>query len=159
MLAISDVAVTVKDAKASAKWWAEKVGFAVHTVGGPEGHAIMVAPPGERFLLHLCEGFEAVDPGNTGIGLVTDEVDDLVERMKAAGVTFTEPLRKLDWGGMAKFADPDGNVFWLLGAPRSIIRAEVGRRAPMASRTASGRRRPRSKPSRSRTSRTRNRGH
>ena len=68
MIAISDVAVTVSDANAAAQWWREKLGFETHTIGGPEGHAVMVAPPGERFLIHLCEGIETVDPGNTGSG-------------------------------------------------------------------------------------------
>lgn len=57
MLALADVAVVVSDAKASAKWWVKNLGFATFTVGGEGGHAILVAPPGERFVLHLCEGF------------------------------------------------------------------------------------------------------
>ncbi len=130
MLVLADLAVTVTKAEESARWWQEKLGFAVHTVGPPGGHAIMVAPPGERFVIHLCEGFEAVEPGNTGIAFVTDEIDRLVARMKSGGVQFTEPLRKEEWGAMAKFADPDGNVFWLLGAPTEFIQAEVSRHAP-----------------------------
>lgn len=129
MLALADLAVVVKDSKVSADWWKEKVGFKTHTIGAPGGHAIMVAPPGDRFLLHLCEGIEPVDPGNTGIAFMTDEIEALVDRMRAAGVTFTEPLKKEAWGAAAKFADPDGNVFWLLGAPTAFVRTERERRA------------------------------
>jgi catechol 2,3-dioxygenase-like lactoylglutathione lyase family enzyme len=129
MLALADFAVTVTNARTTAQWWQEKLGFGVHVVDGPSGHAVMVAPPGERFLLHLCEGIDAVDPGNTGIAFVTDELDGQVQRMEAAGVRFTEPLRKNAWGGVAKFADPDGNIFWILGAPTEFIRGEVSRRA------------------------------
>ena len=132
MIAVSDVAVTVRDANASAAWWHEKVGFEVHTIGAPGGHAVMVAPPGDRFVLHLCQGIEPVEPGNTGIGFVTDDLEDLVRRMEASGVRFTEPLRKESWGGMAKFCDPDGNVFWLLGAPAQFIRTETQRIAGAA---------------------------
>jgi catechol 2,3-dioxygenase-like lactoylglutathione lyase family enzyme len=129
MIALADVAVVVSDAKASAAWWREKLGFAVHNLGG-SGHAWLVAPPGDRFVLHLCEGFAPVEPGNTGIAFVTDEAEALATRMEAAGVAFPEPLRKEPWGSTAKFADPDGNVFWLLGAPAQMVRDARDLRAP-----------------------------
>jgi len=142
MIALADCAVVVSDAKAAAEWWHDKIGFAIHKVGdGP--HAILVAPPGDRFILHLCEGIEAVSPGNTGIAFVTDEIDRLVSRMTAAGVDFPEPFQPTSWGGMAKFADPDGNVFWLLSAPTSFVRTERDRRAPAGTRTPARRRGPR----------------
>jgi catechol 2,3-dioxygenase-like lactoylglutathione lyase family enzyme len=136
MMAVADVAVPVSNAREAAVWWQSKMGFAVHTVGPPGGHAIMVAPPGDRFVLHLCEGFEPVDPGNTGIAFMTDDIEDQVRRMRSGGVRFTEPFHKEAWGGMAKFADPDGNVFWLLGAPKEFIEEESRRRAPEADRAA-----------------------
>ena len=129
MIALADVALVVSDAKASRKRWVKNLGFSTYTVGGA-GHAILVAPPGERFLLHLCEGFAQVEPGNSGIAFVTDEIDALVARMTGAGVRFTEPLKKEKWGKMAKFADPDGNVFWLLEAPTSMVKATLKSRAP-----------------------------
>jgi predicted enzyme related to lactoylglutathione lyase len=133
MMAIADVAVTVSDAQASAQWWSEKVGFASYTVGGPGGHAMMVAPPGDRFVLHLCEKFAPVEPGNSGIAFVTDEIEPLVQRMQAAGVQFSEPLTKTGRGGSAKFKDPDGNVFWLLSAPTEFIVQQTERRAGKSS--------------------------
>lgn len=135
MIALADCAVTVTDAKAAARWWTEKLGFAVHRVGNGD-HAVMVAPPGDRFVLHLCEGFEPVQPGNTGIAFMTDEIEELVRRMKASGVQFPEPLRQEPWGGIAKFADPDGNIYWLLGAPSKFIRTEAVRRAPSIDKSA-----------------------
>lgn len=133
MIALADVAVPVSSAAASAAWWKEKFGFAVHTIDGGSGHAVMVAPPGDRFVLHLCEGIEPVDPGNTGIAFVTDDLEARARGLERAGVHFPQPFRKEPWGGMAKFADPDGNVFWLLGAPTTFIRRETRRRAPLAS--------------------------
>lgn len=126
MIALADCAVTVSNAESSARWWKEKVGFRVHTIGGT-GHAVMIAPPGDRFVLHLCEGFGAVEPGNSGIAFVTDDIDGVVGRMTSAGVEFPEPLKKESWGSMAKFADPDGNVFWLLEATRRFIERQTGR--------------------------------
>jgi catechol 2,3-dioxygenase-like lactoylglutathione lyase family enzyme len=127
MLALADVAVTVSDAKVSAEWWKEKLGFAVHTIGPPGSHAIVVAPPGDRFVLHLCAGFEPVDGGNTGIAFLTDDFAGQVRRMERSGVTFVDPPKSNS--RMAKFADPDGNVFWLIGAPTEFIQQELARKA------------------------------
>ena len=131
MLAFADFAVTVTNAQATAEWWHEKVGLAVHTIGPPGGHAVVVAPPGERFLLHLCEGIAPIEPGNTGIAFMTDHLAERVRAMEAAGVRFTMPFTKSDFGGMAKFVDPDGNEFWLMGAPTEFIEQERARRAPL----------------------------
>jgi predicted enzyme related to lactoylglutathione lyase len=146
MLAIADFAVTVSNARNAAEWWQNKLGFGVHTVGAPGGHAVMIAPPGERFLIHLCEGFAPVEAGNTGIAFLSDDIQAQVRAMEREGVVFTEPLKVENWGGSAKFADPDGNVFWLLGVPTQFIRAETARRArapppARAPRTAARRRR------------------
>jgi len=129
LIAIADVAVVVSDAKASAKWWTKNLGFSTFTVGGT-GHAILVAPPGERFILHLCEGFVPLEPGDTGIAFVTDEMDVMVARMIKGAVKFPEPPKREKWGTMAKFADPDGNVFWLFEVPTSMVRATLNSRAP-----------------------------
>ncbi len=129
MLALADVAVVVSDAKRSAQWWQEKLGFGTYTMGGT-GHAVLVAPPGERLVLHLCEGFAPIEPGDTGIAFVTDQIEQDCRRMQAMGVEFPEPLRQESWGSMAKFADPDRNVFWLLGVPTSMVKATLASRAP-----------------------------
>ncbi len=129
MLALADVALTVSSAETSSKWWKEKLGFAVHHVGG-NAHAIMVAPPGDKFVLHLCEGFGALEPGNTGIAFMTDEIDALVARLQAEGVRFTEPIQRSPRGASTKFEDLDGNVFTLVGAPPAFVRGEAERKAP-----------------------------
>ena len=105
------------------------------TVGGA-GHAILVAPPGDRFVLHLCEGFAALEPGETGIAFITDEMDATVARMRKGEVEFPEPPKQEPWGKAAKFADPDGNVFWLLEVPTSLVRATLRSRAPAAKRAS-----------------------
>jgi catechol 2,3-dioxygenase-like lactoylglutathione lyase family enzyme len=143
MLALADVAVVVSNAKTSAKWWAKNLGFSTYTIGG-SGHAVLVAPPGDRFVLHLCEGFAPLEPGDTGIAFVTDQMEALVARMAKGSVRFPEPPTKEGWGRMAKFADPDGNIFWLLEAPTSLLRRALESRAPKQRRTpAKTRARPR----------------
>jgi catechol 2,3-dioxygenase-like lactoylglutathione lyase family enzyme len=141
MLALADVAVVVSNANASADWWRKHLGFAVDRVSG-SAHAVIVAPPGDRFVLHLCEGFAPLEPGDTGIAFMTDEIEALVGRMLAGGVDFPMPLQKERWGAMAKFADPDGNVFWLMEAPAAMIRETVQGRVPGASRERKATRRP-----------------
>jgi catechol 2,3-dioxygenase-like lactoylglutathione lyase family enzyme len=139
MIALADVAIVVSNAKTAAAWWRKNLGFSEFIIGGT-GHAILVAPPGERFVLHLCEGFAPMEPGNTGIAFITDDMDGLVARMVKGGVSFPEPLKAEKWGKMAKFADPDGNIFWLLEAPTAMVRDTLRSRAPMPSRTALNRR-------------------
>jgi catechol 2,3-dioxygenase-like lactoylglutathione lyase family enzyme len=143
MIALADVAVVVSNAKDSADWWKKSLGFATVTVGGT-GHAVLVAPPGERFVLHLCEGFAPLEPGDTGIAFVTDDIDATVDRMIQRSVRFPEPLRKETWGKMAKFADPDGNIFWLLGASTAMVRATLSSRAPDRPKNARRAQHPRS---------------
>jgi catechol 2,3-dioxygenase-like lactoylglutathione lyase family enzyme len=135
MIALADVAVVVSNAKASAEWWSKNLGFETYTVGS-SGHALLVAPPGDRFVLHLCEGFAPLEPGDTGIAFVTDEIDATITRMVAAGVKFPVPPVKQGWGTMGKFADPDGNIFWLLEAPPALVRATLNSRAPSRKRAA-----------------------
>lgn len=142
MLALADVAVVVSNAKASARWWKKNLGFESHTIGG-SGHAVLVAPPGERFVMHLCEGFAPLEPGDTGIAFVTDEMDKLVAGMKKAKVSFPEPVRDEGWGRMGKFSDPDGNIFWLLEVPTKMVRETLRLRAPAAPKGLSGTRKTR----------------
>lgn len=105
-----DVAVVVKDAKASAKWWQEKCGFELRD---GEGHWITVAPPGSKeMVLHLCEGGE-LEPGNTGIGFFVDDVAAIEKAWTAKGVKFSVPRRVGSASVQARFLDPDGNEFWL----------------------------------------------
>jgi catechol 2,3-dioxygenase-like lactoylglutathione lyase family enzyme len=128
MIALADVAIVVSDARASARWWERVLGFASHTIGGT-GHAILVGPPGERLVLHLCEGFAPLDPGDTGIAFITDDLPTLVRRMAKHRVRFPTPPKKESWGSMAKFEDPDGNIFWLLEVPTAMVRATLKLRA------------------------------
>ena len=145
MIAIADVAIVVSNAKASARWWVKNLGFSTYTVGGA-GHAILVAPPGDRFVLHLCEGFAPLEPGDTGIAFVTDEMDAVVSRMTQGGVRLPEPPKKEAWGKSTKFADPDGNIFWLMEAPGPMVVATLKSRAPTPKRAPAKRRtRPRRK--------------
>jgi len=54
----------------------------------------------------------------SGIGFVVEDVDAACAEMKARGARFTMEPSRQPWGGyMAMFADPEGNLFYLDGAP------------------------------------------
>jgi uncharacterized glyoxalase superfamily protein PhnB len=102
------VAVMVSDAKKSAAWYKEKLGFEVST---EEGHWVTAWPKGANWKLHLCEG--ELEPGNTGIGLYSDDVKKAVEELKKKGVKFAMDYTKTQWGENAQLKDPDGNLIWI----------------------------------------------
>lgn len=102
------VAVMVSDAKKTAKWFEDSVGFESST----EGHWVLVWPKGATSKVHLCEG--KPEPGNTGIAFYTEGVADIAKKMKAKGVKFTRDVKKYDWGTNGMFADADGNEFYLI---------------------------------------------
>ena len=109
MLRWGDVAVVVKNAKRSAKWYHDKLGVRVES---EDGHWVTARPRGANVVLHLCEG-NKLERGNTGIGFVVKNVGASARGLRAKGVRFTQPPTKTEWGTYAMFADPDGNVFWL----------------------------------------------
>lgn len=102
------VAVMVSDAKKSARWYKEKLGFQVST---ESEHWITVWPKGSDSKLHLCEG--ELEPGNTGVALYVENVKKGAEELKKKGVKLSTPYTKAEWGEYAMFDDPDGNSFWI----------------------------------------------
>jgi lactoylglutathione lyase len=102
------VAVMVSDAKKSAEWYKEKLGFET----SEEGHWVTAWVQGAKWKLHLCKGKE-LEPGNTGICFYSDEVEKTVQDLKSKGVKFSRDYTKTDYGETAMFEDPDGNVFWI----------------------------------------------
>jgi catechol 2,3-dioxygenase-like lactoylglutathione lyase family enzyme len=130
---VGSVAVLVHDAKKSAAWYRDRLGF---EIVGIEGHTVFVKPKGSQaLLLHLCErcdSWEQDQPGGrTGIWLQCGEItirkdtgtgrvvpasnSDNVERtyfeLKKNGVEFSEELTTTNWGKYAILKDPDGNEF------------------------------------------------
>ena len=108
---LATIALVVSDAKKSAKWYQEKLGFEIRD---HQGHWITVAPRKENIAFHLCEGFYDLEPGNTGISFTTKDVKQDEVALRRLGVEFTIPTTKAEWGTHAAFKDPDGNEFWLL---------------------------------------------
>jgi len=102
----------VSDAKKSAQWYKEKLGFN-SSVGE---HWVTVWPKGAAWKLHLCQG--QLEPGNSGIAIYCDNVAKVAKQLKDKKVKFNQDVTKEDWGTCAKIEDPDGNVIWLMqGSP------------------------------------------
>jgi len=108
------VAVMVSNAKESAKWYKEKLGF---ETSNEDDHWVVAWPKGADWMLHLCEG--DLEPGNTGIGFYSDDVEKTVAYLKRKGVEFDQDYIRADWGGNAGFKDLDGNVIWI--APKKTL--------------------------------------
>ena len=106
---VYDIAVVVSDAKRSAEWYQEKLGFEVRE---QEGHWITVAPKDAETVLHLCE-ITPLEPGVTGINFLVDDLEGLCKELSGKGVEFTAPLERTRWGLLAIFKDLDGNEIQL----------------------------------------------
>jgi catechol 2,3-dioxygenase-like lactoylglutathione lyase family enzyme len=108
---LTSIALVVSDAKKSAKWYAEKLGFEIRD---HQGHWITVGPKNENLSFHLCEGFYPLEPGNSGISFLSKDVKKEEAALRRQGVEFTTPTTKADWATYAMFKDPDGNEFYLI---------------------------------------------
>jgi len=130
---VGSIAILVSDAKKSAAWYHDKLGF---EIVGVEGHSVFVRPNGsETLLLHLCERCESWEQdqpgGRTGVWLRCGEitirkdertgqvlpasnpenVESTYFELKKKGVEFSEELTTTSWGKFAILKDPDGNEF------------------------------------------------
>ena len=116
------VGIAVRDRAKSARWYVTTLGFRVFDED-PE-HWTTVGDRSGKFRFHLCEigggpgkKLPKSEVGNTGILLVTDQpFARTCAALKKKGVRFSLPPKKLPWGWLAKFLDPDGNEFWLMPA-------------------------------------------
>jgi predicted enzyme related to lactoylglutathione lyase len=88
---------------------------------------LTVLIPGAQTSLALGRGMMAGDlkpGGNTGITVVSDDLDGDVQRLTAAGVTFTAPIETMPWGMRATwFKDPDDNLFFLVAGAGDVAAA------------------------------------
>jgi uncharacterized glyoxalase superfamily protein PhnB len=110
---ISTVAVMVSNAKKAMEWYRDKLGFEIRS---DEEHWVVVAPKGSSNGLHLCPD-SPLEPGNTGILLLTRDIEATCKGLKDKGVEFTRDLAKSEWDESLRYAmfkDLDGNVFWLM---------------------------------------------
>src|SRR5208337_4557738 len=82
---VGSVAILVHDAKRSAAWYRDKLGFEII---GSVGHTVFVRPKGARaILLHLCERCDAWEDdrpgGRTGVWLACGKI--MIRKDKKTG--------------------------------------------------------------------------
>jgi uncharacterized glyoxalase superfamily protein PhnB len=79
----------------------------------PEGGAVMLGSTKHR------EGAHArMRPGATSVYVVSDQVDAIHQRCRAAGVEIVSPLEDTDYGSHTfTVCDPEGNL-WTIGTYR-----------------------------------------
>ena len=126
ILGIDTVAIVVSDRRKAIAWYRDVLGLEVAYVGPnspqadptvqgtPEnpGHWIELGPGRPRTRVHLCELDGTTEPGPSGITFLTDDILAEHERLRARGVKFTYPPKRMEWGDwLCEFEDPDGNVF------------------------------------------------
>jgi lactoylglutathione lyase len=107
---IRSIPVIVSDLDEAISWYQEKLGFEVRE---RDGHWVTVAPEGWASEIHLCK-MDKLEPGNTGILLLADNLEDTCKGLKEKGVEFTQEPSKKAGGTIAKFKDLSGNVLWLM---------------------------------------------
>lgn len=111
------------DALALIDFYVGTLGFvktAVYAEGDQVAHAQLDWPEGGGIMLgsHQPDAEWSRQPGTLGAYVVTDHVDELYQRVKAAGATITREIADQDYGSREfAIADPEGNL-WSFGSYR-----------------------------------------
>lgn len=119
---IHTVTLYVSDQDKARDFYVGQLGFEVRREAdmGPMGRWLEVAPEsaGTAFMLADAAAFGKRDRvgASADIVLHTDDVEELHQRLTAAGVPVTEPDSQA-WGTFIKVTDPDGLQF-VVSQPR-----------------------------------------
>ena len=116
---IHSVTVPVADQDAALDFYVNKLGWekAMDMPMGPEGRWLTVVPPGAATQIALAPlGWytpETMPRKDTGISLVSKDIEGDYATMVERGVKFKGPLEVMPWGDKAThFYDIDGNEFF-----------------------------------------------
>lgn len=118
---VSHTSFSVRDAEASARWWAELLDLVeIDRTAGDGWHGIVLMHAPTRTIIefqqHDANRGEVFDPRRTGfdhMGFKVDQRADLDEwlaRFKQLGVRHS-PIAERDYGAVVTFKDPDGIQF------------------------------------------------
>lgn len=108
------------DASALIDFLADTLGFvrtAVYADGDQVAHAQLDWPEGGGIMLGSYQPDTSLmlQPGSAGMYVVTDDVDALYERVRAADVTIVRDIADREYGNREfAIADPEGNL-WSFG--------------------------------------------
>ena len=122
IVGVQDVYVYVADMERAIRFYRDLLGLAV-TYNDGQWAALDVG--GVRFGLHGTGGkpVPAIprDAGGAKAGatltLRSTKINEDVDRLRSVGVRFLGDITRADWGAVAAFEDPDGNVLKLMQPP------------------------------------------
>lgn len=111
------VNVFVRDFEQAVAFYEKTLGLPLSFKNEEHGYASF-ATSGAGLALARIDGDDALSNSlvgrHTGIGLGVPDLEAAYGELQAEGVHFLEPPTRQAWGGtMARFADPEGNVFYL----------------------------------------------
>ena len=115
---IHSTTISVSDQDAALDFYTNTLGWekAMDAMFGEGMRFLSVVPTGattQLILAHTSWGGETT--GNTGISLVTSDIDATYETLSTNGVSFKQPVETMPWGQKATwFSDPDGNEYFLV---------------------------------------------
>ena len=118
---VSHISFSVRDADASARWWAKLLDLdEIDRVVGDGWHGILLLHPPTRTIIefqqHDGNQGETFDPRRTGfdhLGFKVDAravLDEWLTRFEQLGVTHS-PIAEREYGAVLTFKDPDNIQF------------------------------------------------
>jgi glyoxylase I family protein len=118
---VSHISFSVRDAEASARWWAQVLEFSeIDRVAGDRWRGILLMHPSSRtiveFQQHDANTGEAFDPRRTGFDHMAFKVDartaldEWPARFEQLGVSHS-PIAEREYGAVLTFKGPDGLQF------------------------------------------------
>jgi catechol 2,3-dioxygenase-like lactoylglutathione lyase family enzyme len=117
---IHSTTIVVSDQDAALDFYVNTLGWekAMDNSVGPEMRFLTVVPPGATTQLVLGVpgwlGEGRAPGGETGISLISTDIDADYESLTQRGVKFRQPVSVMPWGQKATwFFDRDENVFFL----------------------------------------------
>ena len=117
---VHSTTVVFKDQAAAVDFYTNVLGFEViiDQQMGPDMRFVTVAPKGAVTAIALAHESWAGDigspGGNTGISLITTDIDETYKTLSARGVRFKGEIETMPWGDKAVwFYDLEDNEFFL----------------------------------------------
>ncbi len=108
--------IPVTDQDRARDFYVEKLGWELvrDQPMGPDQRWVQVRPKGAETSATLVTWFPTMQPGALrGVVLETPDLEEEVDRLKAAGVEIPKGIEEAPWGRWVTFSDPDGNGFVL----------------------------------------------
>ena len=111
------VGIPVSDQDRALKFYTEQLGFEIATDqpmgAGRRWIELRIAHSQTRVVLFTPDGHEDRVGTFFNGSLACDNVESTHRQLSARGVEFVEAPTRQPWGSLAKFRDPDGNIFVL----------------------------------------------